>query len=82
MDAGGFCGGGVQLSVFVIDRTVLYLVVSVSPQYCSLTGLAALWKKPNRKLLLCKHSAASYSSFSALLLALVEIIPQNRGDGS
>ena len=45
----------------------------------SLTGLWALWKKPNENLLMCEHNAASYLSFSALLLAFVDIIPHPFG---
>ena len=41
----------------------------------SLTGLAALWKRTNGKLLMCQHNAAFRLSFSALLLAFVDIIP-------
>ena len=47
---------------------------SIPLRFISLTGLAALWKKPNIQLLMCQHNAALYSSFSALLLAFMNIV--------
>ena len=47
---------------------------SIPLRFISLTGLAALWKKPNIQLLMCQHNAALYSSFSALLLDFMNII--------
>ena len=35
---------------------------SIPLRFISLTGLAALWKKPNIQLLMCQHNAALYKS--------------------
>ena len=39
-------------------------------------GPVALWKKSEEKPLLCEHNAASPLTFSAVLFAFVDIIPQ------
>ncbi len=49
---------------------------SIPLRSISLTGLAALWKRPNKNLLMCEHNAPFYLAFSALLFAFMNIIPQ------